>query len=29
MEQKDRLKPSEPQVWVGADVTDLYDAPAF
>ncbi|HME28150.1 MAG TPA: C13 family peptidase [Acetobacteraceae bacterium] len=29
MESKQRYQPSEPQVWVGADVADLYDAPGF
>ena len=29
MEAKQRYQPSEPQVWVGADVADLYNAPGF
>ena len=29
MEAEKRYQPSEPQVWVGADMTDLYDAPVF
>ena len=29
MEQQDDYKPSEPQVFVGAEVRDLYDAPLF
>jgi Peptidase C13 family len=29
MEAQSRYQPSEPQVWVGADAANLYDAPAF
>ena len=29
MESEERYQPSEPQVWVGARATDLYDAPVF
>jgi hypothetical protein len=29
MESEQRYQPSEPQVWVGADVAELYDAPLF
>jgi hypothetical protein len=29
MEDKQRYQPSEPQIWVGASMTDLYDAPLF
>ena len=29
MESGERYQPSEPQVWVGANATDLYDAPVF
>jgi hypothetical protein len=29
MESRKRYQPSEPQVWVGAGMNDLYDAPLF
>jgi hypothetical protein len=29
MEEADQLRPSDPQVWVGGNVIDLYDAPVF
>jgi hypothetical protein len=29
MEAESRYQPSEPQVWVGTDVVDLYDSPVF
>ena len=29
MESGERYQPSKPQVWVGANMTDLYDAPLF